>query len=499
MILKHLHIFLVSLLIISCGIFETNIVNAQNVCDEFDVWVGEECRLGECYPEYQISLWIQGESPNGYLIYNNITEEMEVIENNVFITDWMWVQDSFSYTISTLYPAINCSIDVAADSSLCPSKKEDINFDEYFAGQAEPDTIEYTSAYLEPVTISVLDNDRCVASCIIGVTYPTDNGELVINSDCTITFYPEPWFVGVETYEYYYLDYNGNYIVGELTVSYPPFFVEPEYVCDKETGTFDLYIIAITTGTESGYTWSECGSDTYNEIVFQDGYAIPVMATYSAEWPSEAFCFNFYDANGEIVHTIQEDAGGVSCVTTSLDLLDFSGQTENNSNLLKWSTANEDENANFILERSYDGGSFEEIARINASGNSNTQKNYSFVDDTFAQSLAYYRLIAVDFDGVEKIVSNIIRIENRVSISSIISVSPVPSKDHVNIELQTQEAGNMHLNLFSITGTLVSEKRIQVEEGQNQANLNIEHLPKGIYMLQLSSDTEQWTTRIIKD
>lgn len=494
--IKNLPSFLMGLCIMGLGIFGTTLANAQEPCAGFTVWPSEECQLGECYPEYQAWFWLSGESPDGYFVQNNYTGESTVTVANLFITDWMWTEDPYSYTI---YPVNHpeCGQIISADSSLCYDKKDNIDFNTIFAGQAEQDYVEYNGC--DPITFSVLDNDQCVESCVLSVSYPINGGELVINpSDCTLTFTADEGYCGIDTYEYLYLDYNGNYVIGEVTISC--FFqAVPEIVCNKADGTFEVVVVLIDA--QPGYTWSTCDSDTQNEVMFGDGVAVPVTLGpfASDQGENSTYCVNFYNENGKVITTVESGPTGVSCVKTALELLSFSAEIDGDSNLLKWSTATEEKNAGFILERSYDGYSFKEIARIDGSGNSNSQKNYSFADDSYAKVLSYYRLVAVDFDGTEEIVSNVKMIERRSAESGPISVSPVPAKDNVTVQFQTKTSGKLNVKLMSVTGAIVSERWIQAQEGQNQTNLNIEKLPAGMYLLSISNKDEQWISQVIKE
>lgn len=65
---------------------------------------------------------------------------------------------------------------------------------------------------------------------------------------------------------------------------------------------------------------------------------------------------------------------------------------------LQWSTSEEINASNFTIQRSADGKSFNEIGRINAAGDSRTQRNYHF-EDTSPGITNYYRLRIVDNDG----------------------------------------------------------------------------------------------------
>jgi hypothetical protein len=86
-----------------------------------------------------------------------------------------------------------------------------------------------------------------------------------------------------------------------------------------------------------------------------------------------------------------------------IELLSFTGKVIDSRNvLLEWSTASEQSNDYFIIERSTDGYDWTQIKNIDGSGNSNTKINYTTIDNSAPRTIVYYRLSQVDFDGVSE-------------------------------------------------------------------------------------------------
>src|SRR5690606_11414293 len=74
-----------------------------------------------------------------------------------------------------------------------------------------------------------------------------------------------------------------------------------------------------------------------------------------------------------------------------VDLISFEASLKSNGVVIKWISKNESNNAHFILEKSLDGTNFGLLSKLVAKDNTDQQKNYEFVDQTFNQQ-AYYRL-----------------------------------------------------------------------------------------------------------
>jgi hypothetical protein len=79
-------------------------------------------------------------------------------------------------------------------------------------------------------------------------------------------------------------------------------------------------------------------------------------------------------------------------------LLSFTGKLQSENIKLNWSTAFEQNNRGFEIEKSLDGINFRKIGFVVGAGNSNTI-NYSFTDPQRAVEFNYYRLKVVDIDN----------------------------------------------------------------------------------------------------
>jgi hypothetical protein len=85
-----------------------------------------------------------------------------------------------------------------------------------------------------------------------------------------------------------------------------------------------------------------------------------------------------------------------------VELLNFTCNNDYNKGSsieLNWSTATEKNSSKYTIERSIDGNEFTPIGNVDAAGNSETQRNYSFVDPNPLAGENYYRLTETDIDG----------------------------------------------------------------------------------------------------
>ncbi|MFT3753265.1 MAG: autotransporter-associated beta strand repeat-containing protein [Paludibacter sp.] len=72
---------------------------------------------------------------------------------------------------------------------------------------------------------------------------------------------------------------------------------------------------------------------------------------------------------------------------------------------------------------------------------------------------------------------------------------PIPCKDFLNIQLE-EPVSNLQVSIVSLVGKIVYNNEFS---NQTEMKLHINHLSKGVYLLQLKSDNKSFTQRVIKE
>lgn len=91
----------------------------------------------------------------------------------------------------------------------------------------------------------------------------------------------------------------------------------------------------------------------------------------------------------------------LSCaIIMPVELTEFNGKPGKEYNHISWTTASENSNDKFILQRSTDGLYYDNICEMDGSGTTNETHHYVFQDFKFKRSVInYYRLKQTDFNG----------------------------------------------------------------------------------------------------
>ncbi len=175
-----------------------------------------------------------------------------------------------------------------------------------------------------------------------------------------------------------------------------------------------------------------------------------------------------------------------------ITLVSFTGQNVNDQYIsLSWTTAVEENNDHFTVERSSDGSHFENIATVKALGNSSSNQNYSTSDVHPANGINFYRLKQFDIDGR---MAAFPVIQVRFGLNALPVVYPNPVTDAIHIS-SGKELVRM-ARLLSVSGQeIMSSENLA---GLQQINLNVSSLAAGVYMLEYKTDTKMYQQKIIK-
>ncbi len=184
-------------------------------------------------------------------------------------------------------------------------------------------------------------------------------------------------------------------------------------------------------------------------------------------------------------------------VALPIELLYIRGEALDQSNKITWASASEKNSSHFEVERSSDGITFEMISIVAANGNTVTNQSYALLDEKPLQGIGYYRLKMVDLDDTFEY-SKVVSISFKNDTKEIhLAISPNPATDVVHFVISKEEINNAIIEIHSITGQLVFQKRINKNDPNPRFDWNTEGAVKGIYMATLTSGSERKMEKII--
>ncbi len=169
----------------------------------------------------------------------------------------------------------------------------------------------------------------------------------------------------------------------------------------------------------------------------------------------------------------------ISVTLLPVTWLGFTAQRKDNAVELNWSTANEQNSREFIVQHST-GSSYNSIGKIAAAGNSTVPREYSLTHNNPATGVNYYRILQQDIDGrgdYSKVVS-----VTFTNLGGPVIAYPNPvTEGRLNLQLRDDAT----VNLYNSSGVLVMSRNLLA--GTQQLNTN--KLAKGIYQLKAGNET----------
>ena len=166
-----------------------------------------------------------------------------------------------------------------------------------------------------------------------------------------------------------------------------------------------------------------------------------------------------------------------------VELSSFSAQIINKNVILNWETATEVRNYGFDVEKSFDGKVFIKLGFVQGNGNSNSNKYYSFEDNSPETGINYYRLKQIDTDGSFEY-SKIISINLNVPTEFTLSQNyPNPFNPTTTIDFTLPSDTFVSLKVYDLLGnettSLISEPK---EAGSYSLQFDGTNLASGNYI-----------------
>lgn len=162
-------------------------------------------------------------------------------------------------------------------------------------------------------------------------------------------------------------------------------------------------------------------------------------------------------------------------------LFNFNVSNQQRAVALTWSTAKEQDNKGFEVERSTDGSNWENIIFVNSlskNGNSSSKLDYITTDLHPAANRNIYRLKQIDYNG--NYAYSPVRSVLFDTKDNTINVHPNPAKDKVTI---SGLKANEMIKLYDMTGRLV----YQSQANATAINIPLTNITAGLYYLNINA------------
>lgn len=152
---------------------------------------------------------------------------------------------------------------------------------------------------------------------------------------------------------------------------------------------------------------------------------------------------------------------------------------------LEWTTASEQDNDHFTVERSADLDSWEAVATVAGAGTSSSMLHYAAEDTDAPLGDVYYRLRQTDIDGTSTL-SAIQHVRLAPAGANEVQVYPNPTEGSVRLHFLHATAALARITLLDPVGRTVLDRTWP--SGAGDVPVDLAGLPSGTYLLQVQRD-----------
>lgn len=176
------------------------------------------------------------------------------------------------------------------------------------------------------------------------------------------------------------------------------------------------------------------------------------------------------------------DASGL-CTEAALPIILASFDVSSNSKsvTINWTTASEENNDYFTIERSADGRSFHELAIVSGAGTSYEILDYSYSDNNPFQGVSYYRLKQTDYDGTNETFK--VAAVEFYGKSDAIKVIQSGNMNELKVYSNLDEENKA--TIYDAMGRI--SKTFILQQGENNFDLSAFSNKSGIYILRVTN------------
>jgi hypothetical protein len=177
-------------------------------------------------------------------------------------------------------------------------------------------------------------------------------------------------------------------------------------------------------------------------------------------------------------------------------LKSFTAQVKNQTSFLNWQTAQEINTSHFEVEYSNNANEFKKVVTLEASGNSNSLKNYSLQHSINKEPIHYYRLKMVDKDG-KFTYSNVVKLKAATKALDV-EVYPTIITNQATVSITATEKAKARIIISNVQGQVIKNSNLNVAVGSQTQMVDFTNLSKGMYLLTVLLNNEQQVFKVIK-
>lgn len=261
----------------------------------------------------------------------------------------------------------------------------------------------------------------------------------------------------------------------ELGATFSSFNVDVDFDLAEVGGIDDISKIRILHREDSTEAWTIL--DPNNYTVVGNKITVPGITDFS-----------------------QFGIGSTGGNALPVELTSFTAKATDVGVVLNWATATEVNNYGFEIQRTSahvtSQSQWRKIAFSEGHGNSNSPKEYSYVDNSASGNVSY-RLKQIDIDGVFEY-SDVITVSGNLGETELYQNHPNPFNPTTQISFTLSNVGQVNVSVYNALGQKVTELvNEKMEVGIHNVEFNSNNLASGFYFYRLETPNYTKTMKML--
>jgi hypothetical protein len=184
-------------------------------------------------------------------------------------------------------------------------------------------------------------------------------------------------------------------------------------------------------------------------------------------------------------------------LTLPVNMLSFDAIKKDNTIILQWKTASQTNKIDFVIQRSINGTSFENIGTVNGKISSQIQE-YSFNDAGVVSGSLFYRIKQVEDNGKETY-SKTILLNIQHADKNTFKLTPTLVQQQINLQYISNSRKKITVTIKDVAGRPLLTQQWSVENGINAKTISLfNQLTAGMYFISVFDGSEFSTQRFVK-
>jgi len=158
--------------------------------------------------------------------------------------------------------------------------------------------------------------------------------------------------------------------------------------------------------------------------------------------------------------------------------------------MLSWSTAQELNNAYFIIQKSTNGIDYKTVGEVKGAGNSVEEQNYRYLDISTGEQKVFYLIKQIDFDGDAGQTHTVMLSREHTNNFMVTSMSSTITDKIFTLTLRSEVTDSFEYKVLDMNSRVLKNGSAEIVKGANMVSIDLEGLNNGKLKIEMTVNEE---------